>query len=95
MLEAPLERLEAILYAEESVASPANSTPMPQPLRGQITFENVDFAYLPGKPVLSNINVQINAGQSVGLVGQSGAGKSTFVNLVLRLYDPVQGTNPP
>ena len=91
MLEAPLERLEAILYAEESVASPANPTPMPQPLRGQITFENVNFAYLAEKPVLSNINVQINAGQSVGLVGKSGAGKSTFVNLVLRLYDPVQG----
>ena len=91
MLEAPLERLEAILYADESVASPANPTPMPQPLRGQITFENVDFAYLAEKPVLSNINVQIDAGQSVGLVGQSGAGKSTFVNLVLRLYDPVQG----
>jgi ABC-type multidrug transport system fused ATPase/permease subunit len=64
---------------------------MPQPLRGQITFENVDFAYLAEKPVLSNINVQIDAGQSLGLVGQSGAGKSTFVNLVLRLYDPVQG----
>ena len=91
MLEAPLERLEAILYAEESVASPAKPTPIPQPLRGQITFENVDFAYLAEKPVLSNINAQINAGQSVGLVGQSGAGKSTFVNLVLRLYDPVQG----
>ena len=43
------------------------------------------------KPVLSNINVQIDAGQSVGLVGQSGAGKSTFVNLVLRLYDPARG----
>ena len=91
MLEAPLERLEAILYAKESVASPANPTPMPQPLRGQIIFENVDFAYLVEKPVLSNINVQINAGQSVGLVGQSGAGKSTFVNLVLRLYDPARG----
>ena len=90
-LEAPLERLEAILYAEESVASSANPTPMPQPLRGQITFENVDFAYLAEKPVLSNINVQINAGQSLGLVGQSGTGKSTFVNLILRLYDPAQG----
>jgi ATP-binding cassette subfamily B protein len=82
-----LERLEAILYAEESVASPTNPSPMPQPVRGQITFEGVDFSYLPGKPVLSNINARIDAGQSVGLVGQSGA----FVNLVLRLYDPVQG----
>lgn len=91
MLEAPLDRLEAILYAEESVASPAKPIAMPQPLRGQISFENVDFAYLADKPVLSSINVQINAGQSVGLVGQSGAGKSTFVNLILRLYDPVKG----
>ncbi|MEC8405260.1 MAG: ATP-binding cassette domain-containing protein, partial [Verrucomicrobiota bacterium] len=91
MLEAPLDRLEAILFAEESVASPVNTTPMPQPLRGQITFENVDFAYLAEKPVLSDIDVQINAGQSIGLVGKSGSGKSTFVNLVLRLYDPVQG----
>ena len=91
MLEAPLERLEAILYAEESVASPANPVSMPQTLSGEITFEGVDFAYLEGKPVLSDINVRIEAGQSVGLVGQSGAGKSTFVNLILRLYDPVKG----
>ena len=91
MLEAPLERLEAILYADESVASPANPVSMPQTLSGEITFEGVDFAYLEGKPVLSDINVRIEAGQSVGLVGQSGAGKSTFVNLILRLYDPVKG----
>ena len=91
MLEAPLDRLEAILHAEESVASPENPKPMPQPLRGEIIFEGVDFDYESGKPVLSGIDVRIEAGQSVGLVGQSGAGKSTFVNLILRLYDPVQG----
>lgn len=91
MLEAPLDRLEAILHAEESVASPENPKPMPQPLRGEIIFEGVDFAYEPGKPVLSGIDVRIEAGQSVGLVGQSGAGKSTFVNLILRLYDPIRG----
>ena len=90
-LEAPLDRLEAILYAPETVTSPANPTPLPQPLRGEITFEGVDFAYLPDNPVLSAISLRVEAGQSVGLVGQSGAGKSTFVNLILRLYDPVQG----
>jgi subfamily B ATP-binding cassette protein MsbA len=91
MLEAPLDRLEAILYAEETVASPADPTPMPEPLRGEITFEGVSFAYLSDIPVLSDIQLRIEAGQTVGLVGQSGAGKSTFVNLILRLYDPVQG----
>ena len=91
MLEAPLDRLEAILYAEETVVSPPHPVPMPQPVRGAITFDNVDFAYQPGEPVLSGINVTVEAGQSVGLVGQSGAGKSTFVNLILRLYDPVRG----
>ena len=90
-LEAPLNRLESVLQAEESVRSPDNPRPLPQPLRGEIVFEGVDFAYEPGKPVLRDINVTIPAGQSVGLVGASGAGKSTFVSMVLRLYDPVKG----
>ena len=64
---------------------------MPQPLRGEIVFEGVDFEYESGKPVLRDINVTIPAGQSVGLVGASGAGKSTFVSMVLRLYDPTKG----
>ena len=90
-LEAPLNRLESVLQAEESVRSPDNPRPLPQPPRGEIVFEGVDFAYEPGKPVLRDINVTIPAGQSVGLVGASGAGKSTFVSMVLRLYDPVKG----
>lgn len=91
MLEAPLERLEAVLHADESVATPEHPKPLPEPVRGEITFEGVDFAYEQGKPVLEGVDVRIEAGQSVGLVGRSGAGKSTFVNLILRLYDPVQG----
>ena len=90
-LEAPLERLEAILYAEESVASPDHPKPMQRPVRGDIVFEGVEFWYKQGQSVLRDINVRVSAGQSVGLVGPSGAGKSTFVNLILRLYDPVHG----
>jgi len=51
----------------------------------------VHFSYAAGKPVLKAINVQIAAGESVGLVGKSGAGKSTFVNLIPRFFDPTQG----
>ena len=60
-------------------------------MRGEIVFEGVDFEYKSGKPVLRDINVTIPAGESVSLVGASGAGKSTFVSMVLRLYDPVKG----
>jgi subfamily B ATP-binding cassette protein MsbA len=90
-LEAPLNRLESILQAEETVRSTDNPVALPQPLRGEIVFEGVDFEYESGKPVLRDINVTIPAGQSVGLVGASGAGKSTFVSMVLRLYDPTKG----
>ena len=90
-LEAPLNRLESVLQAEETVRSPDHPRSLPQPLRGEIVFEGVDFEYESGKPVLRDINVTIPAGESVSLVGASGAGKSTFVSMVLRLYDPVKG----
>ncbi|MFA9439641.1 ABC transporter ATP-binding protein [Uliginosibacterium sp. sgz301328] len=59
--------------------------------RGSIEFRHVDFAYGSDAPVFSDLNVSIPAGQRVGLVGLSGSGKSTFVSLLLRLYDPQRG----
>ena len=90
-LEAPLNRLESVLQAQETVRSPDHPRSLPKPLRGEIVFEGVDFEYKSGKPVLRDINVTIPAGESISLVGASGAGKSTFVSMVLRLYDPVKG----
>ncbi len=58
--------------------------------QGVIRFKNVSFAYQTGKPIFNQLNVNIPAGQKVGLVGFSGSGKSTFVNLILRFYD-IQG----
>ena len=58
--------------------------------QGEIRFENVDFAYAAGIEVFRGLNLTIRPGERVGLVGFSGSGKSTFVNLVLRLYD-IQG----
>ena len=58
---------------------------------GAISFEHVDFSYESGKPLLNGFNLNINAGEKVGLIGRSGAGKSTIVNLLLRFYEPQSG----
>ena len=60
-------------------------------LRGAIQFEDVDFSYEPGHPVLKRLNLTVDPGQHVALVGPSGNGKSTLVSLILRLYDPTAG----
>jgi ATP-binding cassette subfamily B protein len=60
-------------------------------MRGEITFENVSFAYNPEEPVLTNFNLHVKAGETVALVGETGAGKSTVVNLACRFYEPTSG----
>ena len=60
--------------------------------RGEIRFENVHFAYKAGKPVIDNLSLTIRPGEKVGLVGLSGAGKTTLANLLLRFYDITDGT---
>ena len=60
--------------------------------RGEIKFNDLSFAYDPAKPLLSHFNLTIKPGEKVGLIGRSGAGKSTIVNLLLRFYEAQQGT---
>ena len=60
--------------------------------RGEIKFNDLSFAYDPAKPLLSHFNLTIKPGKKVGLIGRSGAGKSTIVNLLLRFYEAQQGT---
>jgi len=60
-------------------------------VKKQIKFENVSFEYAPGKPVLKNINMSARIGETVALVGNSGGGKTTFVNLIPRFYDVTSG----
>jgi len=60
--------------------------------RGQITFTHLDFSYVLGKTVVSDFNLSIRAGEKIGLIGRSGAGKSTIVNLLLRFYQAPAGS---
>ena len=86
---AATERAFALLDTQTTVAEPRQ----PQPLRAtgaDIVFENVDFNY-EEKPVLYGINLAVQAGRLVALVGASGSGKTTLANLLLRFYDPKSG----
>ncbi|NLK74655.1 MAG: ABC transporter ATP-binding protein [Clostridiales bacterium] len=62
------------------------------PLQGMITFENVDFGYLPGQQVLKNINLYAKPGQKIAFVGSTGAGKTTITNMINRFYEITGGT---
>jgi subfamily B ATP-binding cassette protein MsbA len=62
------------------------------PVRGAVTFDNVTFEYVPGRPALRNIAFTMNPGEVVALVGESGSGKSTLSDLIPRFYDPTCGT---
>ena len=63
----------------------------PESLRGDIVFENVDFRYEEEKPVLRDFSLHVKQGETIALVGPTGAGKSTIVNLVCRFYEPSSG----
>lgn len=63
-----------------------------QTLNSSIKLENVHFEYIPNKPVLKGINLQVNRGETIALVGNSGGGKSTIINLISRFYDVTQGS---
>ena len=60
--------------------------------RGEIEITELDFEYEPARPIIKNFNLKIDAGQMLGIVGKTGAGKSTIANLIARLYDPKRGS---
>ena len=67
-----------------------DAKPMPQ-IGGRVSFKDATFGYDPGKPVLREINLEVASGEMIGLVGKSGVGKSTFINLICRFYDVNRG----
>ncbi|MCL2559963.1 MAG: ABC transporter ATP-binding protein/permease [Turicibacter sp.] len=84
------ERVFEILDAEEDIKEKENALSINQ-VAGHIVFKNVNFHYNKENPVLKNINVDIHPGEVVAIVGPTGVGKTTFINLLNRFYDPVDG----
>lgn len=85
------ERVFDILDTKPDVVDVEGSEEMP-PITGNVTFKNVSFEYERGIPVLKDVSFDIKAGQSIALVGETGAGKTTIVNLISRFYDLKEGT---
>ncbi|MGC4809713.1 ABC transporter ATP-binding protein [Micromonospora sp. DT228] len=90
---AALEKLAGVLDERPAVAEPARPTPLPTgPGRGEVTFRAVSFGYRAGTPILGGLELTVSAGQTVALIGPTGAGKSTIAKLVARFHDPDSGT---
>lgn len=87
-----VERIDAILSLPVAVRDPAQPRHLPPNARGEVQFEHVWFAYNPGEWVLKDLTFTIRPGEKVALVGPTGAGKSSIIRLLCRLYDVTQGS---
>ncbi len=88
--EASVDRVFELLEIEPTVVDKPDAIPLP-PVDGKVEYRHVSFAYKPGEPVINDISLLAKSGEAIALVGSSGAGKTTFANLLPRFYDPQQG----
>jgi len=84
-------RVLAILDTRPDVTDAREAIDLPGRARGNVTFERVSFAYRDGHAVLRDVSLDVSSGETVALVGASGAGKTTLASLLLRFYDPDAG----
>jgi ATP-binding cassette, subfamily B, bacterial len=87
---AALEKLSGVLAEEPTVAEPTSPVALPDP-RGALQFDRVRFEYVDGVPVIPGLDLTVPAGQTLALVGTTGAGKTTLAKLLSRFYDPDEG----
>lgn len=87
------ERLVELLQAEDDVRDPVSPQPVPDLRKVPVRFEDLHFSYpsRPEKSALEGVNLELRPGETVALVGPSGAGKTTMIQLLLRFYDPQEG----
>jgi ATP-binding cassette subfamily B protein len=88
---ASAERVFEFLDEPEEVPDTSTET-LPLPIKGAVQFSDVNFSYVPEKPIIQHFDAEIKPGQNVAIVGPTGAGKTTIVNLLMRFYDINSGT---
>lgn len=88
---AGVERIFELMDEVPEVQEKVNARPMP-PIEGNVALENVEAEYVPGEPVLKGINLSARPGETVAIVGPTGAGKTTIINLLPRFWDVTGGT---
>ena len=84
---AAAERVFNFLDTSEIVADPPTPATLPDPVRGRITFEHVRFGYDKNNPLMHDVNLVAHPGQKIAIVGATGAGKTTLINLLMRFYE--------
>jgi ATP-binding cassette subfamily B protein/subfamily B ATP-binding cassette protein MsbA len=87
---AAADRIYEVLDIQPSISDPPNPQPLPQVSKA-ISFEDINFHYHPDKQVLFDVRLDVRAGESIAIVGPNGCGKTTLVQLLPRLYDPIKG----
>ena len=90
MSKASAKRIVEVIKEEPDIKNPEN--PVMEVKSGDITFENVHFGYSENKNCLQNINLNIKSGETIGILGETGSGKSSLVQLISRLYDATEGS---
>ena len=85
-----LEKLSGVLAERPGVPEPTDPVPLPH-ARGEVRFDHLTFGYLPERPVIPQLDLTIAEGETVALVGTTGAGKTTIAKLMARFYDPTRG----
>jgi len=87
---ASADRIFGVLDTEPTVADREGAIDLPK-VRGDVQFDRVTFEYVPGRPVLHEVSLDVHAGETIALVGPTGAGKTTITSLIARFYDPTSG----
>ena len=87
---ASMDRIDMILKADSHIKDPVNPLPLDS-FEDKLSFKNVSFSYVEGRPVLKHINLEVAKGKTIALVGQSGSGKSTLVDLIPRYHNVEEG----
>ena len=87
-----LEKLAGVLAEPPAITDPARPVVLAEPVRGDVSFADVAFGYVLGRTVLPGLNLRVPGGQTVALVGTTGAGKTTIAKLIARFYDPTAGS---